>query len=474
MRLLSILSLVLLSSLAFADVIYLKNGRTISAEAVEEEGGKVHYRRGEATYAIPASLVDRIDRSSTAVGGSPQPVGTASARLPDETPGFALSGDVPGLEAAADVIRDGRINSDAIAALERAGNPQQLGAAYFQAGRYEYAHGDRERARYYLGRAALHLPQSPAVLNHYAAVLAELGQAQEAISTAQRSTRLASSDAEGYYVLGFAYYQGGRTRDAIAAWKQGLHLRPDSTVQGLLVRAEREATAESDFQESTTGHFLVRYEGSSTPPLLRQQIEQTLEEDYNQLVVELGIAPERTISVALYNNQAFFDVTQAPSWIGAINDGKLRIPIQGLSEVTPSLARILKHELAHSFIDQASRGRCPQWLNEGIAQLVEPKTLGARGPRLARLYREHGEIPLQQLESSFMDYSNNEAMLVYDQALAAAEYIRETYGPGELRILLDRLAEGGSVDSALLSTLHVDYQHFDDDIGRYLASRYGR
>jgi tetratricopeptide (TPR) repeat protein len=472
-RCLSILSLVLLSSLTFADVIYLRNGRTISGEAVREEDGKVHYQRGEATYAIPASMVDRIDRS-TAVAGGPQPVGTATARQADESPGFALSGTVPGLDAAADVIHDGRINPDAIAVLERAGNPEQLGAAYFLAGRYEYDHGDRERARYYLQRSAVHLPQSTAVLNTYAAVLAQLGQTQEAISIAQRSARLAPSDAEGYFVLGYAYYEDGRTKDAIAVWKRGLQLRADSTVQGLLARAEREATAESDFQENDTGHFLVRYEGSATPPRLRQQIEQSLEEDYNQLVVELGIAPENTISVSLYNNQAFFDVTQAPSWIGALNDGKLRIPIQGLSEVTPSLARILRHELAHSFINQASRGRCPQWLNEGIAQLAEPRTVGARGPRLAQLYRDHHEIPLQQLESSFMDYSNNEAMLVYDQALAAAEYIRQTYGPGELRVLLDRLAEGGSVENALVSTLHVDYQHFDDDIGRYLASRYGR
>ncbi len=483
-RCLSILSLVLLSSLAFGDVIYLKNGRTISGESVQLEGGKVHYQRGDATYAIPASLVDHIDRSSTAIVGRPQPVGTASARPLDandeatqnEAPGFDPGATVPGLEAAAaaEVVRDGHVNLEAMAALERSGSPRQLGAAYFLAGRNEYENGDRERARYYLERAAAQLPDSAAVLNNYAAVLAQLGRAQEAISVAQRSTRLAPSAAEGYFVLGFAYYQAGRTADAIAAWKQGLHLRPDKNVQALLDRAEREATAESDFQESETGHFQLRYEGTSTSPLLRRQIEQTLEQDYSQLVAELGIAPQNTISVSLYSDKAFFDVTQAPSWIGALNDGKLRIPIQGLHEVTPALARILKHELAHSFIAQAAQGRCPQWLNEGIAQLLEPRTLGSRGPRLAALYRDHHEVPLQQLESSFMDYSNDEAMLVYDQALAAAEYIRQTYGPGELPLLLQRLGEEGSVESTLQSTLHVDYQHLDDDIGRYLESRYGR
>src|SRR5581483_9543053 len=62
-RCISILSLLLLPSLAFADVIYLKSGRTISAESAREEGGKVQYQRGDNTYAIPASLVDHIDHS---------------------------------------------------------------------------------------------------------------------------------------------------------------------------------------------------------------------------------------------------------------------------------------------------------------------------------------------------------------------------------------------------------------------------
>jgi len=68
------------------------------------------------------------------------------------------------------------------------------------------------------------------------------------------------------------------------------------------------------------------------------------------------------------------DVTRAPSWSGAINDGKLRIPVSGVQSVTPELARVLKHELTHSFISQMSSNRCPTWLNEGIAQMEEGKS----------------------------------------------------------------------------------------------------
>src|SRR5207342_2089604 len=99
--------------------------------------------------------------------------------------------------------------------------------------------------------------------------------------------------------------------------------------------------------------------------------------DYDALVRDLGSPPRDNILVTLYIEQAFFDVTHAPSWSGAVNDGKLRIPVSGLSSMTSELARVLKHELAHSFVNQASGGRCPTWLNEGIAQAVEPKSLAS-------------------------------------------------------------------------------------------------
>src|SRR6267378_351637 len=58
----SIAILVLLAALsAAADVIRLKNGRTIWADEVRQNKDRVEYDVGEDTYAIPKSSVDRID-----------------------------------------------------------------------------------------------------------------------------------------------------------------------------------------------------------------------------------------------------------------------------------------------------------------------------------------------------------------------------------------------------------------------------
>ena len=113
----------------------------------------------------------------------------------------------------------------------------------------------------------------------------------------------------------------------------------------------------------------MQYEGKQTSESFRTQILAALNPTMSSRS-HLGNLPHDNILVTLYTEQAFFDVTHAPTSSGALNDGKLRIPISGLNSMTPELAHVLKHELAHSFINQLSGGRCPSWLHEGIAQFL--------------------------------------------------------------------------------------------------------
>ena len=48
-------------AIAWADTIHLKNGRTILADQVRENGNRYEYEIGEDSYAIPKSAVDRVD-----------------------------------------------------------------------------------------------------------------------------------------------------------------------------------------------------------------------------------------------------------------------------------------------------------------------------------------------------------------------------------------------------------------------------
>ena len=446
----------------------MKNGRTIWAEHVRENGTQVEYDLGDNSYAIPKSLVERVE----AGGSSPAVSSGAGAKDTRDLPRFAPVENLANDSVLADkVIRNGRIDEEELAALE-SGEPAKAAAGYYIAGKHEFDHGNFPKARAYLDTALRFDGQNPSILNYYSVLLVKTGNASEALPYAERAVRLAPDSADTLTVLGYVQFAADRDRDAIRTWKRSLEICPDATVQKLLERAQRDASAQANYSERESNHFNLHYEGQQTSEAFRGQLLATLESDYDDLVRQLGNSPRASIPVVLYTNQTFFDVTQAPSWTGALNDGKLRIPVQGVSSVTPDLARVLKHELAHSFINQLSAGRCPQWLNEGIAQEVEPKPL-AHGNRLAQLYQQQREIPLNALEGSFVQFSALQATLAYEESLAAVQYISDTYGMSDLQRILERLGQGSSTEATLRSTLHSDYGQLEAEIGKYLASRYG-
>ena len=455
---------------ASAEVIHLKNGRTIWADHVRDTGTHIEYDLGDNSYAIPKSLVEQIDAGGIPPAYSSSGNGAQPGReLPEFAPADHSKND-PALMAK--IIQNGAVDPDALYALEQAGNNSAAAAGCFIAGKHELDHGNFSKARGYLEAGLRFDSQNPTILNYYATLLARTGNAAEALPYAERAVRAAPGSADALTVLGYVQFAADHTADAIRSWKRSLELRPDSTVQKYLAKAQRDATAEADYTQHESNHFVLKYEGKQTSDALRAQLIATLESEYDDLVRQLGIAPRNSILVVLYTEQSFFDVTQAPSWSGAVFDGKLRIPINGLTSVTPELARVLKHELTHSFISQLASGRCPQWLNEGIAQALEPRQL-SHGKLLAELFRAQREIPLNALEGSFMAFSSVQATVAYEESLAAVQYISDTYGMSDLQRVLERLGQGSSTEAALRATIHSDYGQLESETGKYLNSKYG-
>jgi tetratricopeptide (TPR) repeat protein len=454
----------------FADVIHLKNGRRIWADSVREEGTHVQYEVGDNSYAIPKASVERIEE-----GGVPPEFRSSSATDKPEVPSFVPSDDLRSEgDLPAKVIRDGHVDNDSLASLEHTAKPEIAAAAYFIAGKREFESGNLPQGRAYFDSALRLQPNSPTILNYYAALLVRMGSLKQALSYAQRSAQLAPNSADSFAVLGVVQFASDRSREAIRSWKHSLELRPDSMIEQYIAKAEREIKAESQFTERASSHFTLRYEGKQTSDSFRRSILMTLESQYDDLVRDLGASPRESIPVILYTDQAYFDVTQAPAWSGALNDGKLRIPVSGLDSVTPDLTRVLKHELAHSFINQLSHGRCPHWLHEGIAQAVEPRSLSSVGQRLAKLFQDGREIPFYALEGSFSRFSSAEASLAYAESLAAVSYIQDTYGLSEVRQIVERIGEGSSTEQALRGTVHSDYARLQIEVGDFLKSKYNR
>jgi tetratricopeptide (TPR) repeat protein len=439
-----------------AAVIHLKNGDSIEADEVEEGYSTVQYQIGDNSFTIPKSKVLDIE------SGPPQ----------GRAPAMILAPPVTTLEPKAEsdrelleqVLQNGGVDRSVVASIEARQHPDSTAIAYYIAGKSEYESGKFAQARRDFEAALRFQPENPAILAYYAALLVRTGDGIEAVSYAERAARIAPGSADAMSVLGYAQFAAGRNRDAIQSWKKSLALRPDPTIERMLLKAERETSAESDYSERETSHFVLRFEGNQSSTGFREQLLSTLESHYQDLAHIFGTEPSSSVQVVLYTSQAFFDVTRAPSWIGALNDGKLRIPLHGVDSVTPELSRIVRHELIHTFINQLSAGRCPAWLNEGIAQMLEPRTLGARIARLGEVFKAEREIPLNMLERSFGSFTAEEAVLAYDESLLAASYLTAHYGMGDLISVLRRIGQGDSTESALRSILHSSYGRLEEDI----------
>ena len=162
----------------------------------------------------------------------------------------------------------------------------------------------------------------------------------------------------------------------------------------------------------------------------------------------------------------------APGWAGAINDGRLRIPVQGLTSVTSDLARVLRHELTHSFITQKSHGRAPTWLQEGLAQRMEGRRSSSSAGALIDAFGQGAVPTLGSLEGSWIAMPANQVSLAYAWSLAVVESIIQSGGISDISRLLDRIANAPSPESATRETLHSDYADLAQQTATYLRHEY--
>src|SRR5277367_1548424 len=104
-----IISITLLAgAVASADTIHLKNGRTILADHVHENGSRYEYDIGDDSYAVPKSSVERIELGGMAAGPSGGG-GSRVAELPSFKPvdSLANEGDLPQI-----IVKEGKVDPE--------------------------------------------------------------------------------------------------------------------------------------------------------------------------------------------------------------------------------------------------------------------------------------------------------------------------------------------------------------------------
>ena len=215
-------------------------------------------------------------------------------------------------------------------------------------------------------------PRDPSL--HLGAGLASflLGQSTVARLSLERALSLAPSLTPASLLLGDLLYKNSDISGAIQVYEAALAYAPDDkTLHARLNTLRREATLHDRFFASHGSHFTVLFEGPADEALAARAIEM-LEAGYWRIATALAAYPENVITVVLYTQEQFRDITRSPQWAAGAYDGRIRVPVRGSATQARELERVLVHELTHAFVQSIAPRGIPVWLHEGLAVMFEP------------------------------------------------------------------------------------------------------
>ena len=223
---------------------------------------------------------------------------------------------------------------------------------------------------------------------------------EKAVTALERAIEKYPKESQAHSYLGMAYYNLGRNKDALKAWKVALKLNPKDWVAKVYIQkvSKEDKVEESLAEDYGSIHFRIKFDGRSDPKLGRR-IGEILEEAYEDVGRLLGFHPEGETAVVIYPGKTFQKITGAHSWVKALFDGKIRVPGKGLKKASiAELRRIFRHEYTHALIHRLAGRKCPVWLHEGLAQIAEGQSLQSS----RKVLKKAGATSLGSLKGSFV------------------------------------------------------------------------
>ncbi|HEX9187037.1 MAG TPA: hypothetical protein VGB87_08205 [Vicinamibacteria bacterium] len=403
-------ALAAIAAAASADSIVLTTGQVIEAEQAWFERDELRFRLGGKVHAVPRTLVARV----SAADGSPN--------LLDP---------------------DTRSSGERLAA------------------------GDPAEALRFARLAVFRDASSVPALQALAEAQVALGDVLRAQESARKALALAPGDARTLEILGDALAEGGDFAAAREHYRLAVEAGAAITVRGKL-----DALGASRAPVSTA-RFRIRYDGAADEPL-GLAVLGLLDAAWAEYERRLGFAPGEPVAVVLQTETTFRDTTRAPDWAAAWNDGAIRVPVMGLDRPTPSFVRVLRHELAHSFVAARTGTNCPTWLHEGLAQWLEGGDPEREDAGLARRARTSPLPRLESLETPFVSLSEKDATMAYAQSLSTVAHLLRRGGEAGVRRLLGSLGDGLPASEALPTAFAVSYGELQREWEAHLAATTAR
>lgn len=284
-----------------------------------------------------------------------------------------------------------------------------------------------------------------------------LGHSSDARDALRHALTLAPNLTSAALLLGDILYRESELDEAVKVYEAAQAFAPrDPTLAARLERLRAEATVHRDFFQSQGAHFTILFEGPADEQLAQRALD-VLENAYFRIGTALYTFPERPITVVLYTEQQFRDVTRSPQWAAAAFDGRIRVPMRGALERSEELERVLAHEFTHALVQTIAPRGVPTWLNEGLAVMFEP---AGRDWSEQTLSRVSGRIPLQRLANGFGSLADTEARVAYAESADAVRQLFDQSGSTAIVALLQDIARGRPFAEAFAERTLLSYESF--------------
>ncbi len=248
-------------------------------------------------------------------------------------------------------------------------------------------------------------------------------------------------------------------------------IRPESSYQNFGQDLSSEASTPSSYQTPRFILYFGKKTATANSKILSQgQIAdfafQILDESYAKYAKLFDYEPKKKVTLKFLSPEEFKRYTGAPAWTSAMyfND-EITIPLNPNKGINLSdLGRALKHEYAHAVIAEVSDGKCPAWLDEGLAQHLEGKINPLLGPALRKWISTNDAMPLEWLINGFTLLNDDIVPAAYAESLFATKKILAKNGYKSITNYFASLRGNETPENSFKTSFDISINEFTDEM----------
>lgn len=309
--------------------------------------------------------------------------------------------------------------------------------------------------------------------------LVDTGRFEEASAAVENTP----SGAERHFLQAKLYFYEGRYGDAAAEMGKIEGLKDGKSERGALASyyavLDRNTRDDKVFESE---HFVFKAGGRDA--VLAAYALEALEKIYASIGNGLGCFPPAKVLVEIHGSKRGFslastlgeDVLEKSGTVGICKFNRLMLLSPENLPLGYAWADTLCHEYTHFVVNRLSGGRCPLWLQEGIAKYYETSwrsspplylTPSAKNA-LAAAKKHDNYITFKRMHPSLVFLKDQDEILrAFAEVSCSVDYMQQKYGPKVVAKLTGLMSESDE-KQAFNSALGIREERFEKDFFSYL------